>query len=338
MSASTRGTWRTALKHFADYMKVRGLADTRLPDALSAERCDHLLAGYLAYLHGLRAHPPLAPGTIGGYLAAVRAAHRVEGRVLSQDDTPKTDAVLRGIYNVVRHQPQRAAALLPGALIAFARSPDGETAARPTPAGQQPAADRVLFIMAATQLLGMLRFAEAGYTDRNTPVLRRSDVTFLPGTGVRIDLRRAKTEELAVRQHTIIGHSAGAYAELDVPRLLAELIIRRPLSLDKPLFATDETGSRAVSREGMNAFVQRVAAASGAKALVRKGVKFSAHSWRAGGATAMRAAGADAEQIQYAGRWRSFCFAIYTADRDQELAGNASRITRQRSGVVAAER
>jgi integrase len=326
------------MKHFEDYMRVRGSADARLTAALSVQQCDILLAGYVAYLHGLRAQPPLAPGTIGGYLAAVRSVHRVDGRALSLDDTPRTGAALRGVYNVVRHQPRRVAALLPEALAAFARSPDGATAGQPTPVGRQPALDRVLFIMAATQLLGLLRFGEAGYTDKETPVLRRSDVRFLPGIGVHLHLRRAKTERLAVRQHTIIGHPSDAYTEFDVPRMIAELMVRRPLSTDKPLFATDAAGTRAVSRAEMNAFVQRVAVASGARYMVSKDVKFSAHSWRAGGATAMRAAGADAEQIQYAGRWRSFCFAIYTADRDQELARTACLITRNRSSVVAAER
>ena len=196
----------------------------------------------------------------------------------------------------------------------------------------------MLFAMAVLQLLGLLRFAEVGYTKKGAPLLRREDITFLEDGAVRVTLKRAKTAKLGSRQYTIVGEAAESMKELDVPSLLAEIIACLPLPNDAPLFAKDRHGKQAFSRKDMGDFVQRVVLASGARRYVSKEVKFSPHSWRAGGATALRAAGADIEEIQHAGRWASFCFTIYTADREPALAANASRMTNSSRRVAAAER
>ena len=201
--------------------------------------------------------------------------------------------------------------------------------------GRQPTRDRVLLAMAVTQLFGLLRFAEAGHVGGGAPVLRRRDVRFLP-EGVRLDIQRGKTQILLERQFVVVGAARESMRELDVPALVAEMVAMHDLPSDAPLFPGD--GGHAITRPQMNAFVQRVVKASGARAQVSKEVQFSAHSWRAGGATALRAGGADAETVMRAGRWRSYCFAIYTASRIPEMARYVRMMMKDATRVAAAER
>lgn len=293
------------------------------------------MAGFVAYMYQLGT---VTPGTISGYVSHMNTLHRLGGRTAGARETPLADAALQGVYHRSDHVPNRVGALLPMALLLWAQSPDGIKARHATRKGELPTRDRMMFAMAALQLLGLLRFAEVGYVKKGAPLLRRDDVRFLEDGSVRVTLRRAKTAKLNGRQYTIVGNADVRMKELDVPTLLAEIIACLPLPNDAPLFAKDQHGKYAFSRKDMGVFVQRVVAASGARRYVSGDVKFSPHSWRAGGATALRAAGADIEEIQHAGRWLSFCFTIYTADREPELAANASRMTNSSRRVAAAER
>ena len=59
------------------------------------------------------------------------------------------------------------------------------------------------------------------------------------------------------------------------------------------------------------------------------------HSLRAGGATAMWAAGYSAEEIQRRGRWASQCFRIYIWEGRERAEGVGSRMLKAKASMFA---
>jgi len=166
---------------------------------------------------------------------------------------------------------------------------------------------------------GMLRISEfTNLTTTDHNMLKeacRGDITFFgpeqDPTGFEFVVKCSKTDQFRVTQTITVFRSA--VPELCPVRAMAKLIQDDPRPPTAPLF---DFTTRATNTHARATSAARSRFITGFQhAIIDAGLstkKVQSHSLRAGGATGYLQAGVEPYIIQRMGRWRSWCFSIYT--------------------------
>lgn len=160
---------------------------------------------------------------------------------------------------------------------------------------------------------GLLRSGEFAVRNRDSVVLRRSDLTFAneqgaeasqpPSSGsphfMKLHLRQSKTDPFRRGVDVIVSQRRAVAA------MLHYLAVARHTHADDPLFLsqTGETLTVSALVGGTQALLEQAGIANPELYL--------GHSFRRGGATSLHLAGLPDTTIKAMGRWRSFAFATY---------------------------
>lgn len=282
LAANTRAAYRRQLERFGAWCQRE--QRTALP--CTAET----LAEYVTHLAN-DAKP--SPSSIEQAIAAIRTAHRLAGHD-HQPDTGKSLLVLRSYRREYAGGGKRAKKAPPLVLSVLQSMVDAcgpvETEADGfTVAGLR---DRVLLV---------LGFALMG---------RRSELAALElgdleetEDGLLVHIRMSKTDQDALGAEVAIPR--GQHAETDPVRLVRAwraVLAERGVTEGRVLRSVDRHGriGAGVSGDGINRIVRAAAVRAG----VRGAESFTAHSLRAGGATAAYKGGAAVSVIAEHGRWK----------------------------------
>jgi site-specific recombinase XerD len=273
MSDNTRKAYERNLTAFTAWCRTEG----RSPLPCTAET----LAEYVTVL----CDAGRAPSSIEQAIATIRSAHRLAG-FEHQPDTAAARLVLRS------HRRERAQAgkrtrkappIVLDALRAMVDASDPGTAA-----GLR---DRLLLV---------LGFALMG---------RRSELAALDlgdvsetADGLVVHIRMSKTDQDAIGEEVAIPR--GQHADTDPVRILAAwraLLAERGITGGRLLRGVDRHGriGESISPDGIN----RAVRAAAVRAKLPDAEKYTAHSLRAGGATAAYGKGAPVAVIAQHGRW-----------------------------------
>jgi len=282
-------------------------------------------AGYVAWCHSL-GREPLAgdPQTIAMYavrraddgcslstirvdLAAIRTAHLLAAIPLDLRD-PRLAPVLEGIARSTGARPRRQAApAVPDVLRAMLAA---------LGSGSVPGREALLARARAMLLLGF------GAALRRTELvaLRLGDIAVVPGRGLRILVRRSKTDQQGRGQEVAVWANP-ATPDFCPETALAAWLAHRHRAADlqaadsdvargeRPLFCGLTKGGRlsgtALSDKAVARLVKQAAAAAGLDP-----DRFSGHSLRAGLATAAGEAGAGLADLMRQTRHRSTAVAL----------------------------
>jgi site-specific recombinase XerD len=273
MSDNTRRAYDRNLIAFTAWCRTAG----RTPLPCTAET----LAEYVTEL----CDAGRAPSTVEQIIATIRTAHRLAG-FEHQPDTAAARLVLRS-HRRERAQTgkrtRKAPPVVLDALRAIMEACDPTTAA-----GLR---DRVLLI---------LGFALMGRRSE-LAALDLGDVSETPD-GLLVHIRMSKTDQDAIGEEVAIPH--GQYADTDPVRILAAwrtLLAEHDITNGRLLRSVDRHGriGDSVSTDGIN----RAVRAAAVRAKLPDAEKYTAHSLRAGGATASYKAGAAVSVIAKHGRW-----------------------------------
>jgi integrase len=241
-----------------------------------------------------RADDGLAVSSLRVHLAAIRTAHLLAGIPLDLRH-PRLAMVLAGIVRSKGSRPRRQAApALPDALRLM-------LAARPAADTPLGARDRAML------LLGF----GAALRRSELVALRLGDVEAVPGRGLRVLLRRSKTDQQG-RGQVVAVCANPAEPGFCPAAALADWLAHRGAAPDmsgvevagQPLFCAVSKGGRvtgaALSDKAVVRLVKQAAAGAGLDA-----ARFSGHSLRAGLATAAGDAGAGLADVMRQTRHRS---------------------------------
>lgn len=238
----------------------------------------------------------LSVATLRVHLAAIQAAHRLAGIALDLRD-PRLMMVLEGIARSTGIRPRRrAAAAGPDALrLMLATRPAADT-----PLG---ARDRALLL---------LGFGAALRRSELTG-LALGDVEIVPGRGLRLLIRRSKTDPRGAGQEVAVWANPGEPEVCPLAALEAWLRIRRPAGdlagvasdAGRPLFVGMSKAGRLSAAQLSDKAVWRLVKTAARAAGLHEPERYSGHSLRAGLATAAGEAGADLAQVMRQTRHRS---------------------------------
>jgi hypothetical protein len=237
--------------------------------------------------------PNVAAGSLRSYAAAVGTWHELEG-FPSPSSAPSIKRLLKGAL-------RRAPLPDPDKRLPF--TPDTLRTLQPLVSSSQD--DVVWQAAASCALFALLRLGELFPDDRPFRWAQVSVEMSAKAPVVRLFLPRSKSDSTG----------QGTFARSAHPELLRALTLLRsrvPSGPEDPLFVL--SSGRLLSRR---AFVEHTRSL-----LTRAGLAsqcFSGHSFRRGGATALREAGVSDSDIQLLGRWKSSAFTRY-------LHASASRI------------
>ena len=232
------------------------------------------------------------------HLAAILAAHRLAGLPLDATD-PRLAMVVEGIVRSRGTRPRRqAAAAVPATLRQM-------LAARPAPPSPLGLRDRALLLLG---FAAALRRSEL-------VALCLGDVTPVAGRGLRVLVRRSKTDQRGAGQEVAIRANHADPALCPVVALQAWLLVRyQAADLDNlspdaaaeaPLFVgMSKAGGLSPARLSDRA-VSRLVGQAARDAGLERPERFSGHSLRAGFATAAGEAGVDLARLMRQTRHKS---------------------------------
>lgn len=273
MSDNTRRAYDRNLTAFTAWCSTAG----RTPLPCTAET----LAEYVATL----CDAGRAPSTVEQIIATIRTAHRLAGHE-HQPDTTAARLVLRS-HRRERAQTgkrtRKAPPIVLDALRAMVEASDPATAA-----GLR---DRLLLV---------LGFALMGRRSE-LAVLNLDDVSET-ADGLLVTIRMSKTDQDAIGEEVAIPR--GQHADTDPVRILTAwraLLAERGVTTGRLLRGVDRHGriGESISTDGIN----RAVRAAAVRAKLPDAEKYTAHSLRAGGATASYKAGNPVSAIAQHGRW-----------------------------------
>ena len=238
----------------------------------------------------------LAVASLRVHLAAIQAAHRLAGVALDLRH-PRLVMVLEGIARDKGTRPrQKAAAAGPDVLRLMLTT-------RPSPATPLGARDRALLLVGFGAALRRSELAG----------LALGDVTPIPGRGLRVLVRRSKTDQRGAGQEVAVWANPKERGFCPLAALEAWLIFRQKgpditggaSDGALPLFVGMSKAGRLTGQELSDKAVWRLVKGAAEAAGIEGWERFSGHSLRAGLATAAGEAGADLAQVMRQTRHRS---------------------------------
>ena len=287
----TRRAYRSAWQQYAAWCHALGREPLGAdPDtvAMYVVRCAD--AGY-------------AVSTIRVHLAAIRTAHQLAGRVLDLRH-PRLAMVVEGVTRATGVRPRRQAApAVPDVLRLM-------LAGQPAPDTPLGARDRAML------LLGF----GAALRRSELVALTMDDVTPLPGRGLRVRVRRSKTDQQGAGQEIAVWANPDEPTVCPAAALAAWLAHRRTAAdldwtastsarAERPLFCAVSKSGRvtgaALSDKAVVRLVKQAAAAAGLDP-----ARYSGHSLRAGLATAAGDNGAGLAELMRQTRHKSPAVAL----------------------------
>ena len=232
------------------------------------------------------------------HLAAILAAHRLAGLPLDATD-PRLAMVVEGIVRSRGTRPRRqAAAAVPATLRQM-------LAARPAPPSPLGLRDRALLLLG---FAAALRRSEL-------VALCLGDVTPVAGRGLRVLVRRSKTDQRGVGQEVAIRANHADPALCPAVALQAWLLVRHQgadldglppeATAEAPLFVGMSKAGRLSSARLSNRAVSRLVGQAARDAGIERPERFTGHSLRAGFATAAGEAGVDLARLMRQTRHKS---------------------------------
>ena len=178
---------------------------------------------------------------------------------------------------------------------------------------------RVFYAAALLAFFGLHRVSEFAHTSYTYKGLRRGNVKFgkcVHGVPewVTVKLEYTKTDTLWRYGGTAKYYRS--HASLCVVEALWAVLDGDSRPAHAPLFHIRGPSGRAISlhRNHVSKFVKEMAALAGLPTS-----EYDTHSFRAGGACALWAAGYSCADIQVFGRWRSDCFRIYICQAEEKI-------------------
>ena len=238
----------------------------------------------------------LAVSTLRVHLAAVQAAHRLAGIALDLRH-PRLVMVLEGIARSTGIRPRKKAAAAGPEVLRLL------LATRPAAGTPLGARDRALLLLGFG---GALRRSElAG--------LALGEAEIVPGRGLRLLIRRSKTDQRGAGQEVAVWANPKEDAFCPVAALEAWLAVRRrgpditggASDAALPLFVGMSKAGRLTGQGLSDKAVWRLVKEAARAAGIEGWERFSGHSLRAGLATAAGEAGADLAQVMRQTRHRS---------------------------------
>lgn len=226
-----------------------------------------------------------APSSIEQVIATIRTAHRLAG-FEHQPDTAAARLALRSHRRERAQTGKRTRKAPPIVLDALRAMVDASD-----PASTAGLRDRVLLVLGFA-LMG--RRSELAALDLGD-VVETAD-------GLLVTIRMSKTDQDAAGEDVAIPR--GQHADTDPVRILAAwraLLAENGITGGRLLRGVDRHGriGKSISPDGIN----RAVRAAGVRAKLPDADKYTAHSLRAGGATASYKAGAAVSVIAQHGRW-----------------------------------
>ena len=277
-----RSSWRAYQAWCAELGRVPLSGDPRLLAMYAVHCADRGLS-----VSSLRVH-----------LAAILDAHRLVGLSLDSTD-PRLAMVVEGIVRSRGTRPRRqAAAAVPEILRRM-------LAARPAPPSPLGLRDRALLLLG---FAAALRRSELVALDLG-------DVVPVAGRGLRVLVRRSKTDQRGAGQEVAIRANHAEPALCPVLALEAWLVVRREgadlnglspdAAADAPLFVGMSKAGRLSPAGLSDRAVSRLVGQAARDAGLERPERFSGHSLRAGFATAAGEAGVDLAHLMRQTRHRS---------------------------------
>jgi len=232
------------------------------------------------------------------HLAAILAAHRLAGLPLDAGD-PRLAMVVEGIVRSRGTRPRRqAAAAVPATLRQM-------LAGRPAPPSPMGLRDRALLLLG---FAAALRRSEL-------VALCLGDVTPVAVRGLRVLVRRSKTDQRGAGQEVAIRANYAEPALCPVVALQAWLLVRHggadldglspEDAAEAPLFVGMSKAGRLSAHRLSDRAVSRLVGQAARDAGLERPERFSGHSLRAGFATAAGEAGVDLARLMRQTRHRS---------------------------------
>jgi integrase len=232
------------------------------------------------------------------HLAAILAAHRLAGIALDASD-PRLAMVVEGIVRSRGTRPRRqAAAAVPEMLRRM-------LASRPAPPSPLGLRDRALLLLG---FAAALRRSELVALDLG-------DVTPIAGRGLRVLVRRSKTDQRGAGQEVTIRANHAEPALCPVVALQDWLAVRhqgadlaglsQDVATEAPLFVGMSKAGRLSPSRLSDRAVSRLVGQAARDAGIERPERFSGHSLRAGFATAAGDAGVDLARLMRQTRHKS---------------------------------
>ena len=253
-------------------------------------------AGTLALYATACAGRGLSPASLRVHLAAIQAAHRLAGVALDPRE-PRLAMVLEGIARSHGTRPRRrAAAAGPDALRLM-------LAARPPATTPLGARDRALLLLGFGAALRRSELVG----------LALGDVETVPGRGLRVLIRRSKTDQRGAGQEVAVWANPAEPGCCPLAALEAWLAFRKGApditgggsDRERPLFVGMSKAGRLSTAALSDKAVWRLVKGAAEDAGLEGWERFSGHSLRAGLATAAGEQGADLAQVMRQTRHRS---------------------------------
>ncbi len=277
-----RSAWRAYQAWCAELGRVPLSGDPRLLAMYAVHCADRGLS-----VSSLRVH-----------LAAILDAHRLAGLSLDSTD-PRLAMVVEGIVRSRGTRPRRqAAAAVPEMLRRL-------LATRPAPPSPLGLRDRALLLLG---FAAALRRSELVALDLG-------DIVPVAGRGLRVLVRRSKTDQRGAGQEVAIRPNHAEPALCPVGALEAWLLVRRQgadldglppdAAADAPLFVGISKAGRLSADRLSDRAVSRLVGQAARDAGLERPERFSGHSLRAGFATAAGEAGVDLAHLMRQTRHKS---------------------------------
>ncbi len=277
-----RSAWRAYQAWCAELGRVPLSGDPRLLAMYAVHCADRGLS-----VSSLRVH-----------LAAILAAHRLAGVALDAGD-PRLAMVVEGIVRSRGTRPRRqAAAAIPEILRRM-------LAARPAPPSPLGLRDRALLLLG---FAAALRRSELVALDLG-------DATPVAGRGLRVLVRRSKTDQRGAGQEVAIRANHAEPALCPVVALQDWLVVRHEggdlaglspdAAAEAPLFVGMSKAGRLSAIRLSDRAVSRLVGQAARDAGLERPERFCGHSLRAGFATAAGEAGVDLARLMRQTRHRS---------------------------------
>ena len=240
----------------------------------------------------------LSVSSLRVHLAAILAAHRLAGVALDAGD-PRLAMVVEGIVRSRGTRPRRqAAAAVPAMLRRM-------LATRPAPPNPMGLRDRALLLLG---FAAALRRSEL-------VALCLGDVTPVAGRGLRVLVRRSKTDQHGTGQEVAIRANHAEPGLCPVVALQAWLLVRHQgadldglspdAAAEAPLFVGMSKAGRLSPARLSDRAVSRLVGQAARDAGIERPERFSGHSLRAGFATAAAEAGVDLAHLMRQTRHKS---------------------------------
>ena len=276
---------------------------------------DNLLEHYTAYLltSPMSTGEHYTHGTIKTYLSAVRDLH-IEHVGINPTRSPRVRRCLASArkYCIRRGRVRRKWPISPAMLRTW-RKTLGHTWD-----------NYVKWAAALLAFFGLHRVSEYAWTGKKYKGLRRGNVEFSADRDedgvpkyVTVHLERYKNDTWRFGATYKYFRSG---TDLCLVEALWAILQHDTRPIGDPLFALNN--GKHLTRKIVEKYAKCMAVGAGLPV-----GKVNTHSFRAGGACALWAAGYSARDIQILGRWRSDCWRIYTTQDDERIRDVASRMS-----------